>query len=62
MTWRENELALDVLAVQGHYDEDTRTLNQSALAESIRNVFLREPIHSSQDDILDKKLDFSRRV
>jgi len=55
MSWRNNDLALEALAVQGYYDEDTRTLSQDLLAKSICEVFLRTPIRSSTNDVLDKK-------
>lgn len=55
MIWRDNALALEALAEQGYYDEDNNTLRKDLLAASIRDVFLRNPIRSSQDDILDKK-------
>jgi len=57
MSWRDNDLALEALAVQGYYDEDTSTLRQDLLATAICDVFLRNPIRSSQDEILDKKTD-----
>ncbi|MEU6072274.1 hypothetical protein [Micromonospora sp. NPDC047074] len=55
MSWRDNELALNALAVQGYYDEETRTLHQDTLASSLRDVFLRTPVRASNDDVLDKK-------
>ncbi|RJK92513.1 hypothetical protein [Vallicoccus soli] len=55
MSWRDNDLALEALAVQGYWDEDTRTLEQNTLALSLRDVFLRNPVRSSAQDVLDKK-------
>jgi hypothetical protein len=58
MTWRDNDLALEALAVQGYYDEDTNTLQQDTLAGALRDVFLRKPVRASQEDILDRKARF----
>ncbi len=58
MTWRDNELALEALAVQGYYDEDTNTLQQDSLAMALRDVFLRTPVRASDEDILDRKTRF----
>jgi hypothetical protein len=55
MTWRDNDLALEALAVQGYYDEETRTLQQDVLAAALRDVFLRKVARASSEDILDKK-------
>lgn len=55
MSWRDNDLALEALAVQGYYNEETKTLEQNLLAASLRDVFLRKPVLDSQDDVLDKK-------
>jgi hypothetical protein len=55
MSWRDNELALEALAVQGYYDEELRTLSQSTLAAALRDVFLRKPVRASNGDPLDKK-------
>jgi len=55
MSWRDNDLALEALAVQGYYDEEAKTLNQNSLAASLRDVFLRNPVRSSRTDVLDKK-------
>lgn len=60
MSWRDNELALEALAVQGYYDEDTSTLRQDLLAAAIRDVFLRSPILASQDEVLDKKTNLTQ--
>jgi len=58
MSWRDNDLALEALAVQGYYDEETKTLEQNLLAASLRDVFLRNPVRETQDDVLDKKTKF----
>jgi hypothetical protein len=55
MTWRENDLALEALEVQGYYDEELRTLKQDVLAAALRDVFLRKVARASNEDILDKK-------
>jgi hypothetical protein len=55
MSWRDNVLAVNALAVQGHYDEETGTLLQDTLAGALRDVFLRAPIKASKADALDKK-------
>lgn len=55
MTWRDNDLALEALEVQGYYDEETRTLQQDVLAAALRDVFLRQVARASTEDILDKK-------
>jgi hypothetical protein len=55
MVWRDNDLAVDALAVQGYYDEETGTLQQEALAASIRDVFARSVLKSSTGELLDKK-------
>ncbi len=58
MSWRDNDLALEALAVQGYYDEDTRTLQQDPLATTIKDVFARKPLRASTEDILDRKARF----
>ncbi len=58
MTWRDNDLALEALAVQGYYDESTNTLQQDILAVALRDVFLRQPLRETRDDILDRKSRF----
>lgn len=58
MTWRDNELALEALAVQGYYDEETRTLRQDTLAAALRDIFLRKPVRAASDDILERKARF----
>lgn len=58
MTWRDNELSLEALAVQGYYDEDTKTLRQDTLAVALRDVFLRKPARSASDDILERMTRF----
>src|SRR5436305_816277 len=55
MTWRDNELAVEALAVQGYYDEDAGTLQQEALAAAVRDVFLRSLLKASSDELVDKK-------
>jgi hypothetical protein len=55
MSWRDNVLALDALAVQGYWDEETRTLYQDTLSAALRDVFLRDPVKASKVDILEKK-------
>lgn len=55
MSWRDNALVLEALAEQGYRDEDGTTLRNDLLAASVCDVFLRNPIPASQDDILDKK-------
>jgi len=55
MSWRDNDLALDALAVQGYYDEEAGTLHQDTLAAALRDVFLRAPVRASRADVLDKK-------
>ena len=58
MVWRENDLALEALATQGYYDEDTKTLRQDILATALRDVFLRQPVKAASDDILERKARF----
>lgn len=55
MSWRNNTLALNALAVQGYYDEEAGTLLQDTLAAALRDVFLRAPVRASRADVLDKK-------
>lgn len=55
MAWRDNEIARDVLAVQGYYDEESGHLDQDSLAASVRDVFLRTPVKASADDLIEKK-------
>src|SRR5215510_1846907 len=55
MSWRDNDLALTALAMQGYYDEEAGTLLQDTLAAALRDVFLRAPVKASRADILDKK-------
>jgi len=58
MSWRDNDLALEALAVQGYYDEEHKILQQDILANSLRDVFLRKPVKASAADVLDKKSKF----
>jgi hypothetical protein len=55
MSWRDNELAVNALAVQGYYDEETRTVHQDALVGSLAEIFLRNPVRAAKIDILDRK-------
>jgi len=55
MSWRDNDLALNALAVQGYYDEEAGTLLQDTLGAALRDVFLRAPVRTSRADVLDKK-------
>lgn len=54
MTWRDNEPALEALAVQGYYDETANTLQQDTLAVALRDVFLRKPVRATTDDLLER--------
>jgi hypothetical protein len=56
MSWRDNPLALDALAVQGYYEEGDRVLKQDTLALSLRDIYAEQPILGSGDDILMKKV------
>ncbi len=56
MSWRDNALVLEALSEQGYRDDDsTAPLRNDLLAAAVCDVFLRDPIHSTDDDILDKK-------
>ncbi|MFI5494745.1 hypothetical protein [Actinoplanes sp. NPDC051859] len=55
MSWRDNPLALDALAVQGYYEEDNRVLKQDTLAASLRDIYAERPVLTSGDDVLLKK-------
>ena len=58
MSWRDNELALDALAVQGYFDEETGTLTRDTLAAALRDAFLQAPVKAARVDVLDKKNKF----
>lgn len=55
MSWRDNALVREALAEQGYRDEDGTTLRNDLVARSVCDVFLRNPIRASQDEVLDKK-------
>lgn len=58
MSWRDNEIARDALAVQGYLDEETGNLRQDLLAAQLQTIFMQQPVRASKRDILDRKADF----
>ncbi|MDQ2881633.1 MAG: hypothetical protein M3Y48_10485 [Actinomycetota bacterium] len=55
MSWRDNSLARDALAIQGYYDDEARLLLQDTLAGALRDLWVKNPVRTSSEDILTKK-------
>jgi len=54
MAWKDNPLAIDGLASQGFYDEESQRIEQATLNAALADLFTKTPVRAQPVDILQK--------